>query len=104
MTNLSPAAQKILRADAAERCLAEWSMADYIPCHPFEEGWNGCSECVNRVAVAAALQAAADQVVPHLKEPDWGACDNVHCDIELYTDHQRKRAELLAIAAELKAQ
>jgi hypothetical protein len=52
--------------------------------------------------VAAALRAAADQVVPDLDEPDWGACNNGHCDIELYTDHQRKRAELLAIAAELE--
>jgi hypothetical protein len=51
--------------------------------------------------LAAALRAAADQVVPHLEEPDWGACNNGHCDIELYTDHQRKRAQLLAIAAEL---
>jgi hypothetical protein len=53
---------------------------------------------------AAALRAAADQVAPHLEEPDWGACNNGHCDIELYTDHQRKRAQLLAIAAELEGQ
>jgi hypothetical protein len=53
--------------------------------------------------IAAALRAAADQVVPDLDEPDWGACNNGHCDIELYTDHQRKRAQLLAIAAELEA-
>jgi hypothetical protein len=53
---------------------------------------------------AAVLRAAADQVVPHLEEPDWGACNNGHCDIEMYTDHQRKRALLLAIAAELEAQ
>ena len=55
----------------------------------------------DRSALAAALEAAADQVVPHLEEPDWGACNNGHCDIELYTDHQRKRSQLLAIAAEL---
>jgi hypothetical protein len=54
--------------------------------------------------LAAALQAVADQVVPHLEEPDWGAHNNGYCDIELYTDHQRKRAELLTIAAELEAQ
>jgi hypothetical protein len=53
-------------------------------------------------SIAAALRAAADQVAPHLEEPDWGACNNGHCDIELYTDHQRKRAKLLAIAAELE--
>jgi hypothetical protein len=51
---------------------------------------------------AAALRAAADQVVPHLEEPDWGAHNNGYCDIELYTDHQRKRAQLLAIADELE--
>jgi hypothetical protein len=54
-------------------------------------------------AAAAALRAAADQVVPHLEEPDWGAHNNGYCDIELYTDHQRKRAQLLAIADELDA-
>jgi hypothetical protein len=26
----------------------------------------------------------------------------MRCDIELYTDHMRKRSELLAIAAELR--
>ena len=55
-------------------------------------------------AIAAALRAAADQVVPHLEEPDWGAHNDGYCDIELYTDHQRKRAQLLAIAAELEGQ
>jgi hypothetical protein len=59
-------------------------------------------ELAARGIAAAALRAAADQVVPHLEEPDWGACNNGHCDIELYTDHQRKRAQLLAIAAELE--
>ena len=52
---------------------------------------------------AAALRAVADQVVPELDEPDWGACNEMHCDIELYTDHQRKRAALLAIATELES-
>jgi len=41
-------------------------------------------------------------VVPHMEEPEWGACDYINCDIELYTDHQRKRTALLAIAAELE--
>jgi hypothetical protein len=59
-------------------------------------------EAQARGALAAALRAAADQVVPHLEEPDWGSCDYMDCDIELYTDHQRKRAELLAIADELE--
>jgi hypothetical protein len=63
----------------------------------------GDSEPGIYATIAAALRAAADQVVPDLDEPDWGACNNGHCDIELYTDHQRKRAKLLAIAAELEA-
>lgn len=53
-------------------------------------------------AIAAAIRAAADQVVPELEEPDWGACDHMRCDIELFTDHQRKRSQLLAIVAELE--
>jgi hypothetical protein len=54
--------------------------------------------------MAAAIRAAVDQVLPEIQEPDWGACDYMHCDIELYTDHERKRSALLAIAAELEAQ
>ncbi|NBT52971.1 MAG: hypothetical protein EBT12_15725 [Marivivens sp.] len=53
-------------------------------------------------AIAAALRAVADQVVPYLDEPDWVACDEMKCDIELHTDHMRKRNQLLAIAAELR--
>lgn len=52
--------------------------------------------------ISAALRAATEQVMPDLQEPDWGACDYMHCDIELYTDHQRKRSALLAIATELE--
>jgi hypothetical protein len=64
----------------------------------------GPDDCLNesRWIAAAALRAAADQVVPHMEEPEWGACDYINCDIELYTDHQRKRTALLAIAAELE--
>jgi hypothetical protein len=54
--------------------------------------------------LAAAICVVADHVAPHMEEPDWGACEYMKCDIELYTDHQRKRAELLTIAAELEAQ
>jgi hypothetical protein len=83
MTDLSPATQAVM--DAAKSSL-DWE-AGYLP---------------NAVA-AAALRAAADQVVPEVSEPDWGACNEMQCDIELYADHQRKRAALLAIAAELEA-
>jgi hypothetical protein len=60
------------------------------------------SSHTGRGCLAAALRAAADQVVPETDEPDWGACNEMRCDIELYTDHQRKRAALLALAAELE--
>jgi len=89
MTDLSPAAQAVL--DAA------------FPVYNDEETLYFVTgeQHAGHIA-AAALRAAADQVAPHLEEPDWGACNNGHCDIELYTDHQRKRAKLLAIAAELE--
>jgi hypothetical protein len=81
MTSLSPAARAVL--------------------HSF---WDAPVSPARNCQIAAALQAAADQVVPHLEEPNWGAHNNGYCDIELYTDHQRKRAQLLAIAAELEGQ
>ena len=96
MPKLSPAAQKILRSDAAVRCLAEWSSVNDPPCHPSDEGWNGCGTCVNRAAVAAALEAAADQVVPEHKP--WHRTDGEPAA------RRKVRLELLAIAAELKSQ
>ena len=67
--------------------------------HPLSPAAQAVKDAPTR---AAALQALVDQVVPHMEEPDWGACDQMNCDIELYTDHQRKRAEILAIVAELE--
>ena len=61
---LSPAAEAVLRADAAARCLFEWDSVNDPPCHPSDHDWNGCIRCVNRLATAAALRAAAGQVVP----------------------------------------
>jgi hypothetical protein len=81
MTTLSPAAHAVLDA--------------------FNSGFNRPVAVHLKPRLAAALRAAADQVVPGVDEPDWGACNEMRCDIELYTDHQRKRATLLAIAAEL---
>ena len=81
MTDLSPQAQAVL--DAAYREL------DYAPRRHVQ--W----------VAAAVLRAAAYQVLLYMEEPDWGACNEMQCDIELYADHQRKRAQLLAIAAEL---
>jgi hypothetical protein len=83
MTNLSPAADAVLDA--------------------YNSGFDRPVAVHHKPRIAAALRAAADQVVPEVSEPDWGACNEMQCDIELYADHQRKRAALLAIAAELEA-
>jgi len=59
MTELSPAAQAVLTAQAKERCLFEWSAVNDPPCHPIDPGWNGCVHCVDRRGISAALRAAA---------------------------------------------
>jgi hypothetical protein len=78
MTDLSPAAQKVL--DAAN------GASSYGP-----------DDCLNesRWVAAAALRAAADQVVPAPRLPYDSCCDVNAAAI---------RAELLAIAIELEAQ
>jgi hypothetical protein len=93
MTDLSPAAQAVL--DAA---------LDVDFCIEFPAALSPAMKAsVQRVA-ATSIRAAADQVVPEVSEPDWGDCNEMRCDIELYADHQRKRAALLAIADELEGQ
>lgn len=65
MTNpipLSPAARAVINATAVEACLAEWGSVNDPPCHPDDEGWNGCHLCVKGDLIAAALRAAADQL------------------------------------------
>ena len=95
MTDLSPAAQMVLKTSASAACLQHWGAVNDPPCHPIDDGWNGCGDCVHRSAIAAALEAAADQVVPSdAMEPR----NNLPMAIEC----QRIRSELLAIAAELK--
>jgi len=86
---LSPAAQAVLRADAGARCVSEWDSVNDPPCHPSDSNWNGCFDCVNRSAVAAALRAAADQI-----EPDDGVS----------TEVRQVLNKLLAIADELENQ
>ncbi len=92
---LSPAAQAVLRADAGARCVSEWASVNDPPCHPSDNGWNGCFDCVNRSAVAAALRAAANEVVPAPRLPYDSCCD---------VNASAIRAELLAIAVELETQ
>lgn len=85
---LSPAAQVVLQAvhqAMAEQQFALSGVPDY------------------RQAAAAALRAAADQVVPHEATAPW---DELKCDYD--GDHwemrQWVRHQFLAIAAELKGQ
>jgi hypothetical protein len=91
MTDFSPAAEAVLNAVTLNR---------------YDAPYYACPKSIGQIKsdAAAVLQAAADQVLPDFDEPDWGACDQMRCDIELYTDHQRKRQQLLAIAAELEGQ
>lgn len=101
MTNLSPAAQAVLTAQAKERCLFEWSTVNDPPCHPSDSEWNGCIQCIDRRGVAATLRAAADQVVPEdydcaVEDIGWYHAAEVR--------HTVIREQLLAIAAELEAQ
>ena len=82
MTNpLSPAAQAVLDA------------TDY------PEDW------ATRIRVAAALRAAADQVVPaELENEDLDPCNpDDKAEWAQYSQRQHTRSQLLAIAAELEA-
>jgi len=78
MTDLSPAAQAVLDAvvDGA------------LP--PFH--------VIARPMAAAALEAAADQVVPYEKAPDLMRSP----DLERLAQRQHTRTQFLAIAAELR--
>jgi len=81
MTELSP----------AQKALAAFNERHEL-CGPFDDDW--VQQCL-----AAALEAVADQVVP---EPDYWDEDNMSQQGLLFL--RLKRAQLLAIAAELEAQ
>ncbi len=100
-STLSPAAQAVLRADAGARCVSEWDSVNDPPCHPSDSDWNGCFDCVNRFAVAAALRAAADQVAPAVYFAYTGNGDWDH-GMEAKNDEIREA--ILAIADELENQ
>jgi hypothetical protein len=82
MTDLSPAAQAVLDAFRAVPILL--------------------NDQQERIAIAAALRAAADQVVPLrlIDEPGFspGSC----CERVLREERAEMRGDLLAIAAELE--
>jgi hypothetical protein len=90
VADLSPAAQAVL--DAANGAQSY-----------------GSDDCLNesRWIAAAALRAAADQVVPEQSEPPCGEGEPWPQSYQLMADskweqRQKTRAELLAIAAELE--
>ena len=79
MTELSPAAQTVLDA------------------------FNGFHDLVNRrLKIAAALRAAADQVVPEEIEPANAFEEEGYVPSRLREQRQETRRNLLAIAAELR--
>jgi len=84
MTNLSPAAQAVLDEVLYKMCAGE-------------------SESYAQMIAAAALRAAADQVVPDLPRPTEKGTRQFDSDIDYWEDCQQHRANLLAIAAELEA-
>jgi hypothetical protein len=80
MTDLSPAAQAVINA-AVEG-----------------GGGYGCATPVLHARIAAALRAAADQVVPQRRKPT----DPDSWEEATWTAQQNTREELFAIAAELE--
>ena len=85
MKSLSPSAQAVLHA--------AWREMDYAP------------DLHLRWAAAAALRAAADQVVPEEEEPVPNEDSVVEMQVWAWvSQRQRTRSRLLAIAAELEGQ
>ena len=106
---LSPAARAVIQATSVEACLAEWGPVNDPPCHPDDEGWNGCHLCVKSDLIAAALRAAADKhgelEVPFNVIDDWekvkGSCASFYAAAEWGYNQALKK--LLTIATELEA-
>jgi hypothetical protein len=84
MTNLSPAAQSVLDAFTEDNSLHDWKHNHY-----------------NTNALAAALRAAADQVLPLTPKPNDTFCCPPVATI-LWKRVTDIRSQLLAIAAELE--
>jgi hypothetical protein len=87
MTDLSPAAQAVLDAFTEDNSLHDWKHNHY-----------------NVDALAAALRAAADQVMPEEPRPTgMRPCGDTYSAREIRRAERMKlREQLLAIAAELE--
>jgi hypothetical protein len=85
MTDLSPAAEAVLNAVTLNR---------------YDAPYYACPKSIGQIKsdVAAALRAAADQVVPARRKPMYAD----RWEESAWTAEQDTRAELLAIAAELE--
>jgi len=83
MAELSPQAQAVLDA----LCMKEL---------------NGPQQLMSRAHAAAALRAAADQVVPEEESCEGGFSDSLEHQCRA-SERRLARAELLAITAELEA-
>lgn len=62
MTNLQEITQKVLIAQAKQRCLREWEDVNGPPCHPEDEDWNGCIHCIDRKGLAAAITEIVNEL------------------------------------------
>jgi hypothetical protein len=97
--------QAVLLAYAKQRCLAEWDNVNDPPCHPSDDGWNGCTQCIDRQALASAVYAIADKVVPHEEDPAGEGLSILQwfCRSIRAKQRQKIRNELLLVAAEIEA-
>jgi hypothetical protein len=89
MTELSPAAQAVLDA-VASQMEGGWISPEFIPYEARK--------------IAAALRAAADQVVPKEIEPANAFEEEGYVPGRLREQRQETRRKLLAIADQLEAQ
>jgi hypothetical protein len=96
MTDLSPAAQAVLTAQAKKRCLNEWDHVNDPPCHPSDKDWNGCYQCIDRRGLAAGLRAVAER-------NEYKANLRDEMEVMFSEGWNGLRKELLAIADELEA-
>ena len=95
---LSPAAQAVLIASAAVRCRQEWGNVNDPPCHPEDPKWKGCRTCIDGLANAATLRAAAAQII---KTDDL--TDTVE-DVIRGAERHHQAGLLWTIATELEGQ
>ncbi len=68
-------AKLALVASAKINCLREWDATNDPPCHPSDDGWEGCGLCVKSAGLAAAFRIIADHVDLKSKQMILNAAD-----------------------------